>query len=133
MWWLNFSLSFKFIPRNPNTIYLINSTADEVITVINKVDENGGLWDVSMIFIRLASEYIAPIISDLFNVCLEQLTYSDILKIAKVTSIHKENSKSSIKDHRPISVLCNISTIFENLLFDRIESFFKRTAHCSTF
>ena len=80
--------------RNPNTMYLFNATDDDVITVINKIDKNGSLWDVSMSFIRLASEYIAPIISGFFNFCLEQLTYPDILKIAKVTPIHKKNSKA---------------------------------------
>ena len=126
------SLDFSnLIPRNPNTMYLFNSTDDEVIAVINKIDKNGSLRDVSMVFIRLTSEYIAPIICDFFNFCLERQTYPDILKIAKVTPIHKKNSKSSIKNYRPISVLSNISKIFENLLFNRLESFFNRAAQLS--
>ena len=111
-------------------MYLFNATGDEVITVINKMDKNGNLWDSPVVYIRRASEYITPIFNDFFFFCLEQLAYSDILKIAKVTSIHKENSKSSIKDHRPISVLCNISKIFKNLLFE-LQNFFKRSAQLS--
>ena len=64
-----------------------------------------------MIFIRLASEYVAPSISDFFNFCLEQLTYPDNLRNAKATPIHKKNLK--ITDRSQFCVtLVNFSKIF---------------------
>ena len=50
--------------------------------------------------------------------------FPSALKISKITPIHKKGPKNDIKNHRPISVLPNISKIFENLIFSRIKHAF---------
>ena len=35
------------IPRNPNTMFLFESTKEEVMSVIKRIDKNGNLHDIS--------------------------------------------------------------------------------------
>ena len=41
-------------------------------------------------------------------------------KIAKINPIFKKGNKTDICNHRPIAILCNLSKVFENLIYNRI-------------
>ena len=45
-------------------------------------------------------------------------------KLADVTPVYKNKSKNSKDDYRPVSILSNISKIYERYLYDRIQVFF---------
>ena len=61
-----------------------------------------------------------------FNFCVYKQSYPDELKISNVKPVYKKNSKEKIENHRPVSVLSNLGKIFENLMYDRLRSFFTR-------
>ena len=46
------------------------------------------------------------------------------LKLADVTPVYKNKSKNSKDNYRPVSILCNISKIYERCLYDQIQVFF---------
>ena len=50
--------------------------------------------------------------------------FSDKLKIAKVTPIHKKGDSKLITNYRPISVLPVISKIFETVICDQLNHYF---------
>ena len=56
--------------------------------------------------------------------------FSKFFKIAQITPIHKKSSLRNISNYRPVSVLNNLSKIFENLLYKRLHFFF---VHASNF
>ena len=85
-------------------MFLFESTKEEVMSVIKIIDKNGNLHDISMSFIRMASDYLSSILSDLFNLCIEQRTYPDVLKVSKVTPIYKKNGRERSENYQPISV-----------------------------
>ena len=42
--------------------------------------------------------------------------------IHKIVSIYKSGDKMSVKNYRPISLLCNVSKVLEGLIYDRVIS-----------
>ena len=46
------------------------------------------------------------------------------MKIADVTPAYKKNSKYSKDNYRPVSILSNISKIYERCIYDQIEKYF---------
>ena len=46
------------------------------------------------------------------------------LKLADVTSVYKNKSKNSKDKYKPVSILSNVSKIYERCLFDQIQVFF---------
>ena len=46
------------------------------------------------------------------------------LKLANVTPVYKNKSKNSKGNYRPVSILSNISKIYERCLYDPIQVFF---------
>ena len=58
----------------------------------------------------------ANFITDHFNYCIAYGESPDELKHADVIPIHKKNKKYDKANYRPVSVLTNISKIYEKLL-----------------
>ena len=55
-----------------NSIFLQPTTSDEVETVINALKNNKAIriMDVETKFIKLSKNILSPVLSDLFNVCI---------------------------------------------------------------
>ena len=55
--------------------------------------------------------------------CFEVGVFPDILKTAKVTPLHKKESKLDVLNYRPISLLSIFSKVYEKLIYIRIYSY----------
>ena len=62
----------------------------------------------------------------MFNVCLSEGTYPDLLKIAEVIPIFKKGEHNKMTNYRPISLLSKFNKIFDKLLYIRIYSYLTR-------
>ena len=62
----------------------------------------------------------------MFNVCLSEGTYPDLLKIAEVVLIFKKGERNKMTNYRPISLLLQFNKVFEKLLYTRIYRKFRR-------
>ena len=58
------------------------------------------------------------------NFCIENSIFPSDLKVADVTPAFKNKSKTSKDDFRPISILPNISKIYEKCLYNQMETYF---------
>ena len=54
---------------------------------------------------------------------LKQGLFPSLNKEADVCPIHKKNEKTRCENYRPISLLPNISKIFERVMYTRLDSF----------
>ena len=115
----------NLIPINLNSMALRYTTDQEVFELIKNIKKEGGKFDLTVRFLKICNAYVSPLFRQLFNICIDQSTYPDILKISKITPLHKKNAKTELKNYRPISVLCNLSKIFDSLLHSRIRCFFE--------
>jgi len=120
---LSNSHHLDLVSTNQNSMFFNPTTTTEVIKSIMSLNKEGGLKDVSRKFLLLCNLPLSHYLMDLFNLCISIGTYPDVFKIAQITPIHKKGSIQEIPNYRPISVLCNLSKIFENLIYERIQKF----------
>ena len=57
----------------------------------------------------------------MIDVCI----FPTSLKLANITPVYKKGSKNSKENYRPISILPNISKIYERCLFKAISNYFE--------
>ena len=49
------------------------------------------------------------------------------MKYAEVTPIHKKDDKTDKENYRPISILPNLSKVYERLMYNQIYPYFQTT------
>ena len=113
------------IEFNNRSIFLAPTTPYEIESLIKGLSTKKNAQDPSSRFLKLCSAYISVILSDLFDLCLEQGVYPKRLKYARITPVFKSGKRQLISNYRPISVLSSINKIFEKLLFKRFSEFFE--------
>ena len=59
----------------------------------------------------------------IINKSFQRGVFPDILKIARLTPIHKGGNKNQLINFRPLSILPIMSKIFERLMYTRLDSF----------
>ena len=80
--------------------------------------------DIPTKIITENSELFADFLLSAFNNTIQEGNFPAVLKNADVTPIFKQGSRHVKGNYRPISILSNISKIFERPLFDQISCFF---------
>ena len=73
---------------------------------------------------------IAPVLASLFNESVSNGIFPACLKIT--IPIHKSESKTEVKNYRPISALPFVRKLFERLIHSRLYSFFDKYIKYST-
>ena len=60
----------------------------------------------------------------LFNYCLSKTCFPSCWKVANVTPVHKNDERKLCKNYRPISLLCNISKVFERAIYNILYNYY---------
>ena len=107
----------------PNSIFLHDSSADEISEIISEF-ENGKSSDIPIRVIKEASPVICPILEKLFNFHMESGTFPDELKLGRISPIYKKYNPQLMENYRPVSTLPIFAKIFEKLIHSRLYSFF---------
>ena len=68
--------------------------------------------DIPIKYMKFSTVVIAPILTKLFNCCIEQGVFLDALKTAQLIPIHKKGAKDKCSNYHPISLLSPISKIY---------------------
>ena len=74
-------------------------------------------------FLKISANVITNPLVKIFNMSLLHGKFPGLLKIAKVTPIHKKGSKSDKSNYRPISILPILTKIFEKHVSDHLKSY----------
>ena len=83
-----------------------------------------GIENIPIKFIKTSAEYISLPLANIFNKCMQVGIFPKLLKIAKITPLHKNGSTNRATNYRPISVLSSFSKIFEKIIYDRLNKYF---------
>jgi hypothetical protein len=111
-----FSFSFTRIER------------DEVLKEIRRLDSAKACQDtdVPSKVIKDNAELFTDFLHPCINECFESSLFPAFLKNANITPIHKKGSKNFKGNYRPISILPNVSKIFERPIFNQMGTFFEK-------
>ena len=55
-----------------------------------------------------------------FQAALNKGYFPTYWKVSEVIPIYKDENRAQIENYRPISLLCNVSKVFEKLIFNEI-------------
>ena len=114
--------------RNDNSIVLRECDATEIASIIKEMKSSKSCGPFSIptgILKTFSSILINPIVF-LMNKSLEDGIFPDFMKIASVCPIFKKNDKTRCENYRPISLLSNLSKIFERVMYVRVANFLEK-------
>ena len=111
--------------NQPNTFYLDPSIPQEIEKIIDSLDlkKSVGPFSIPTYLLKIYKEFFSQWLSCLINLSFECGIFPDFLKTAKVTPIHKKDSKLDHLNYRPISLLSTLNKIFEKVIYTRIYSY----------
>ena len=112
----NKSQTFKFRETN----------IDEIKKYIENLDPKKASQksDMNTNIIRKNAAFFAKYTRDDINASIRSSKFHNELKEADIVPVHKKKSKLSKENYRPISILPNISKVYERCLYDQMTEFF---------
>ena len=78
---------------------------------------------ISTNFLIEFSQFLVPPLASIVNKSIREGLFPSLNKEADVCPIHKKNEKDRCENYRPISLLPNISKIFERIMYNRLINF----------
>ena len=106
----NFSFSFK-------TVFLTDIEREMKSLNINKASHAS---DIPTKILKQNVDFFSPVILGYVNKSISSSALPSILKLADIIPVYKKDLRYGKGYCRPISVLPNLSKIFENVLYDQI-------------
>ena len=112
-------------PQQQATLDFINITDLDVLTALTNLDPSKarGIDGIGPRLLHTCALALYPVIHHLFNICLWYCQIPYEWKLHCIVPIFKSGDKSSIKNYRPISLLCCISKVLERLIYDKVFCF----------
>ena len=95
-------------------------TYDNVLQKIDSLDvrKASQQTDISTKILKQNSEYFANYFFENINFCIENSEFPSDLKLADVIPIYKKSSKNLKDNYRPVSILSNISKVYERTIYE---------------
>ena len=111
---LNKQFSFEYIPKSDIKKEILNLD-------VSKTSQD---LDISTKIIKVNADIFAEVLYNVFNRSLEVGEFPSDMKLANVTPVHKKGSRYDTGNYHPISILPNLSKVFERCLHKQISNFF---------
>ena len=115
------------IPRD-QTFSFHHVTKEEIQREILNLDPTKASQanDIPIKIIKENVDIICDIIYNDFNTnLLDKGTFPNSLKTANITPVFKKDSRTDKTNYRPVSVLPNLSKIYERLIYNQISNYFE--------
>jgi len=114
-----------FGDENNLKIMLYECSEIEVSELISRFSTSKacGPFSIPSKILKEFDSFFIPPITAIINKSLKEGVFPSKLKLAMVIPIFKKGDKTKCPNYRQISLLSNISKIFERIMYNRIESF----------
>ena len=123
----HFSDYYNHLNESSELFDLQQVTVEHVSEILSGLNSSKatGLDNIPARFVKDGSKCIAYPLAHIFNLSLRSGIIPQDLKSARVTPLHKKNSKTEAGNYRPVSVLCIISKVLEKIVFLQIDKYLK--------
>ena len=112
---------------NRDQFYFEEITLEQVKSMVMELDcTKSTSGSISNKLIKLSSEIICPIITQLINNSIISGKFPNRLKQALITPIPKNGDSQEVGDYRPISILPAISKLYEKAMAKQLTNFFNK-------
>ena len=110
---------------NQSSIYLKPVTIDEILNLIKEINnkKSPGPDLISGYIMKITRDTIGPVLTKLFNDCINKGIFPDLLKITEIIPLHKGGDRSIPTNYRPISLLPIIGKLLEKVISNRLIAF----------
>ena len=111
------------IPKSKQSFFTYTSI--ELVSIIKNMKSSKACGPYSIptnLLIEFSDQLVHPLAS-IINMSITEGVFPSFCKEADVCPIHKKSEKTKCENYRPISLLSNISKIFERVMYDRLDNF----------
>lgn len=110
-----------------NSFFFVPITESEILRAIHaqRNSSSSDCFEINIRVLRGVADIVSPIFAVLFNRCVEEGVFPDILKVAKITPVFKKGAVTCTSNYRPIAIVPLIGKIFEYLIKDRLCQYFE--------
>ena len=109
-----------------NSIFMAQTSPEELEEIVQDL-QNDKSSDISIFVLKKFFKYISGHVARFLNNFMLFGIFPDILKIGKITPIHKKGDFQLFDNYRPISVIPIFAKIFEKVIYTRLYNFFTST------
>ena len=115
----------QLLHKTPVAFFLEPAAPKEIEKIIDGINskKSVGPFSLPVSILKTFKEFFAFWLCELINLAFEVGEFPDILKIAKLSPLHKKESKLDHINYRPISLLSVISKIYEKAIYTRMYTF----------
>lgn len=89
-----------------------------------KIKNTEDLWGMSVKICSSVISTLAPYLACIFNECVDEGIFPDLMKHSKVIPLFKAGDKEDPSNFRPVSVLPVLSKVFEKIILNQMLSHF---------
>ena len=123
-----------YIPLALILFFMFPSSTDEVAQLIENLNDKKTERsnDVETRFIKYSKSIISPIISNLFNLCVNKGVFLNCLKIAEIIPIYKKGDINKATNYGPIVLLSQFNKLMEKRIFSRLYLYLEKNNYLMT-
>ena len=116
---------------NSENFTIAPTTSDEIRDLIHnlKSSKSVGPYSIPTKIMKISKEIISLPLSQLINDSISKGLFPNICKLAQVIPISKNDSRLLCTNYKPISLLSNISKIFEKVIHSSLNLFLEQHNH----
>jgi hypothetical protein len=100
-----------------------------IVDVLKSISAHNatGLDNVSARFLKDGASVLARPLAHLINLSISSGIVPNDLKSARVVPLHKKNSKTSVGNYRPVSILSVVSKVFEKVVYSQLNNYLQHS------
>lgn len=120
--------------RAVNNFIIHEFSVEQVYYAIHSLSSSACLdiYGLNATILKRISIYICEVLAYLFNMCVKQGVFPDILKANKVLPVHKKGPKEIYNNYRPISIIPAVAKVLERLVHAQLVEYLESSSLLST-
>ena len=119
----------KFMENSDSSFSFQHVPKDKITKTIKMLDPKKVIQsnDIPTKLIKSFSGFFSDYIYINLNKCIKDGEYVEDFKKAEVRLLYKKDGRKEKSNYRPVSILSNVSKVYERCLYDQIYDFFENT------